>query len=80
MIRALWFLFIVALGVFALNWLVDRPGSVVLNWQGYRVETSVAVLISAVVAIACAAALILQRKPSVVFTTRRYDPDRSGAC
>ena len=24
--------------------------------------------------------MILRRKPDVVFTTRRYDPDRSGAC
>ena len=24
--------------------------------------------------------MILRRKPGVVFTTRRYDPDRSGAC
>ena len=44
MIRALWFLFIVTLGVFALVWLLDRPGSVVLDWQGYRAETSIAVL------------------------------------
>ena len=69
MIRALWFLFTVTLGVFALVWLLDRPGSVVLDWQGYRVETSVAVLIGLVTGIAFATAqgyriwLFLRRAP-----------------
>ena len=70
MIRALWFLFIVSLGIFALVWLLDRPGSVVLDWQGYRVETSIAVMLGLVVGIAFAAAqgyriwLFLRRAPS----------------
>ena len=25
-------------------WLADRPGTVLLEWQGYRVETSVGIL------------------------------------
>lgn len=72
MLRALWFLFLVALCVFALVWLVEQPGSLVLNWQGYRVETSVAVLIGSIVAVAVAAALsyrmwlFLRRAPAQV--------------
>jgi HemY protein len=51
-------------------WLLDRPGSVVLNWQGYRVETSIVVLFGMVVGIAFATAqsyrawLFLRRAPS----------------
>lgn len=70
MIRALWFLFLVSIGVFALVWLADRPGSLVLEWQGYRVETSVAMLIGTIVAVSVTTALsyriwlFLRRAPS----------------
>lgn len=35
--------FIVAIAAFAtgLSWLADRPGSIVVDWQGYEIETSV---------------------------------------
>lgn len=70
MIRALWFLALVSAGIFALVWLADRPGSLVLEWQGYRVETSVAMLIGAIIAVSVATALsyrvwlFLRRAPS----------------
>jgi HemY protein len=57
MLRALWFLFIVTVGIFALVWLLDRPGSVVLDWQGYRIKTSIAVLFGSIIVIAFATAL-----------------------
>ncbi len=72
MIRALWFLALVSLSIFAMVWLADRPGSLVLNWQGYRVETSVAMLIGGVVAISAVTAVIyriwlfLRRAPAQV--------------
>ncbi|WP_448205259.1 heme biosynthesis HemY N-terminal domain-containing protein [Azospirillum sp. sgz302134] len=48
MIRALWFLLKVAVLVAAAIWLVERPGTVNISWQGYVVETSfgIAVLIA----------------------------------
>jgi len=70
MIRALWFLSLVSVSVFAMVWLADRPGSLVLEWQGYRVETSVAILIAGIVAVSVATALsyriwlFLRRAPS----------------
>lgn len=70
MIRALWFLFLVSIGVFALVWLADQPGSLVLEWQGYHVETSVAMLIGVIIAVSVATALsyriwlFLRRAPS----------------
>ena len=69
MLRALWFLFIVTVGIFALAWLLDRPGSVVLDWQGYRIKTSIAVLFGSIIGITFATAmsyriwLFLRRAP-----------------
>ncbi|WP_207455418.1 heme biosynthesis HemY N-terminal domain-containing protein [Azospirillum sp. SYSU D00513] len=40
MSRAIWFLIKVAIIVAAAIWLVEHPGSVSVNWQGYVVETS----------------------------------------
>jgi HemY protein len=56
-LRALWFLIIVFMVVAGVVWLLDRPGTVALDWQGYRLETSFAVLVAAAAAVALAAAL-----------------------
>jgi len=58
MIRVLLFFGILIVLAFAESWLVDRPGELVLNWQGYRIETSVLVAIGAVF-VAAAALLAL---------------------
>jgi HemY protein len=84
MMRALWFLCIVTLGVFALVWLLDRPGTVVLDWLGYRVETSIAVLIGLVSSIAFATAqgyriwLFLCRAPSQMTEAWRQRRKQQG--
>jgi HemY protein len=51
MIRVVLYLIAVAALATGLSWLADRPGSLVLNWEGYEVETSVfrAVVILALV-------------------------------
>ncbi len=41
MLRLVLFLLAVAALAFGLSWLADRPGSLVVNWQGYEIETSV---------------------------------------
>jgi HemY protein len=41
MIRLLLFLFAVLAIAAGLHWLADRPGSIVIQWQGYIAETSV---------------------------------------
>ena len=56
--RALPALIVIALLVAASVYVADRPGSVEVVWQGWRVDTSVAVLVLAVVAIAMAAAAL----------------------
>lgn len=53
MVRVLLYLVLVATFASSAVWIVNRPGDIVVNWQGYRIETSVAVLMAAVVAIAC---------------------------
>ncbi|HXF55306.1 MAG TPA: heme biosynthesis HemY N-terminal domain-containing protein [Hyphomicrobiaceae bacterium] len=41
MVRLIAFLLVVAALASGLSWLADRPGSLVINWQGYELETSV---------------------------------------
>ncbi|WOJ90384.1 heme biosynthesis HemY N-terminal domain-containing protein [Methylocapsa polymorpha] len=54
MIRVLLFFLLLIALAFSEAWLIDRPGEIVLTWQGYRVETSVLVGVGVVLAIAAA--------------------------
>jgi HemY protein len=58
MIQALWFVVVLTVLVVTGIWLADHPGSVTVQWQGYRLDSSVALLLGAVAAVAVAAALI----------------------
>ncbi|MBS0247153.1 MAG: heme biosynthesis protein HemY [Proteobacteria bacterium] len=53
-------LFLVTVGLIAAGfvWFADRPGDVIINWMGYRIETSLMVTLLAVAAIIVAAVLI----------------------
>lgn len=59
MIRILVFLAVIAALAFGVGWLVDRPGSVSLVWEGWQVETTVPVLIFAVVVFTAAVMILL---------------------
>lgn len=52
MVRVLVYLFIIALVAVGAVWLADRPGEVSILWQGYRIETSVAIAAIGVVVLA----------------------------
>jgi HemY protein len=41
MIRLIAFILVVAAAAAGLHWLADRPGTIVVDWQGYVAETSV---------------------------------------
>ena len=41
MFRLIAFLIVVALIAAGLSWLADRPGELIVQWQGYQIETSV---------------------------------------
>ena len=57
MIQALWFMVVLAALALAGVWLADNPGSVTVQWQGYRLDSSVALLLGAVAVVAVLAAL-----------------------
>ena len=46
--RAIWFFIKVGLLVYAAVWIADRPGNVMIAWQGYEITTSIGVVILAV--------------------------------
>lgn len=52
MVRVLIYLAVFACLAFGAVWLADRPGEVSVLWQGYRIETSVAIAAIGVVALA----------------------------
>lgn len=58
MIRVVIFLAAVAVVALGAAWFADRPGDVVITWLGYRIETSVMVLVAAVIAIVVLAVLL----------------------
>lgn len=58
MIRVVTYLVIVGLLALGVAWLADRPGDVVITWQNQRIETSVMVLIMAVMAFATLAVML----------------------
>ena len=58
MIRIVLFLIVVGALSLGVAWLADRPGDVVITWQGLRIETSLMVLAAAVLAAMVVLALI----------------------
>ncbi|GAC1336574.1 MAG: heme biosynthesis protein HemY [Beijerinckiaceae bacterium] len=77
MIRILVFFAILAAIAFGLAWLADRPGDIIMTWQGYRIETSLlvglgAVLVTAIViAIAWTILRFIFRIPSLMSLARK---------
>jgi HemY protein len=68
MLRVL--VFLIALGLIAAGfaWVADRPGDIVLTWQGYRVETSLMVAGVALIALLVLAILLWSILRAVVRT------------
>ncbi len=58
MIRILLFLAAIALAGFGIGWLIERPGSFTLVWQGWQIETSVPVALLSIVLLAAAVILV----------------------
>ena len=55
--RVLRFLGLVVAAAVTTVWLINRPGSVTLDWQGYRIETSVALLLVVMTVLAATSAV-----------------------
>ena len=60
MFKALYFLAIIAAVSSLLGWLADNPGRILLYWQGYRIDTSVGVLIGLIILLAGFLAIIYE--------------------
>jgi HemY protein len=58
MIRVILFLVLVGLIAFGAAWVADRPGEVVVTWLGWRLDTSVTVLLAVVAAMIVIAILV----------------------
>ena len=58
MIRVVFFLLVVGALALGAAWLADRPGDVVITWQGMRIETSLMVLVAAILVAMAVLALI----------------------
>ncbi|HYM03406.1 MAG TPA: heme biosynthesis HemY N-terminal domain-containing protein [Stellaceae bacterium] len=77
-------LIVIALLIAAAVFVADRPGTIAMEWQGWHIETSVAVLVLGVVALAMLAAALfhLLRKivggPSAFMRRRREKRRRDG--
>jgi len=72
MARALIFIVKLAVLVGIALWIADRPGWVTIEWQGYVVETSVALLGLAVLALVVLAALVYRFWRSLVAAPRAF--------
>ncbi|MDB5600972.1 MAG: HemY protein [Xanthobacteraceae bacterium] len=81
MIRVVLFLTAVGLIAFGAAWFADRPGDVLITWLGYRIETSLMVLIGAVAFIVVSSVLVwsifraILRSPDLI---SRIIRDRRG--
>ena len=77
MIRVLFYLVVLAALAMGLAWMAERPGDIVLTWQGYRIETSLLVGIGALLAFTVAAMILWSvlrfvfRIPSLMYLWKR---------
>jgi len=82
--RILWAILLIGLLIAGAVYLADRPGTVELTWQGWQIETSVALLLLGVVLFAFAFAVVLRllrlilRGPRLYARYRRDSRRRRG--
>ncbi|MDO8607827.1 MAG: heme biosynthesis HemY N-terminal domain-containing protein [Phaeospirillum sp.] len=82
--RLLGFLSLTALVVAGAVWLADRPGEVVIHWQGWRVDTTVPVLLAALVVVLVLLSVVgrlgrlIFGAPGRVLDARRASRTRKG--
>lgn len=84
MLRVLGYVFVLAILAVLAAWLADSPGNVSLEWRGWRIDTSFAVLAAAVAILSGAVAVVyrfwlfLRRVPGRVAGSRRDIRQRRG--
>jgi HemY protein len=84
MYRVLKYLTVIVLLVAAAVWLADNPGSVSLDWGGYRVDAPFSVILIAIILLVVFSAIIyrfwlfLRRSPGMIGESRRENRRRRG--
>ena len=81
MTRVVFFLIVVGALALGVAWFADRPGDVMVTWQGWRIETSLTVLVAAVLAAMVVLALLFSLLRAIVrspFLLRRHLNRRRG--
>ncbi|MCW5699541.1 MAG: tetratricopeptide repeat protein [Rhodospirillales bacterium] len=81
-----WIFTFIVIGVIALlaSWLAGDPGAATLNWMGYRIETSMAVVFAVVILIVLVAAILyriwwtLRRMPRTLWQGHKERRRRKG--
>ncbi len=77
MVRVLFFLVVLVALALGLAWLIDRPGEVTLNWEGYRIETSFLAELGILLAVVAALVIVWNilrfsfRLPPTISVARR---------
>jgi HemY protein len=82
--RAIFFIIEVTIVVAVAVWLANRPGVVSVDWQGWRVETSLGIVALVVLVLVVLAATLyvgwrwLRRAPSEIAASRRHRREATG--
>jgi HemY protein len=71
-IRAVFLLLLVAAFMLLAAWFADRPGQVAIEWEGWRIDTSVPVLLAAIALFAAAIALLYRFWRAIVGAPRAF--------
>lgn len=74
--RLILFILVTAAVIFAAVWLADRPGEVTIRWQGWRIDTSVPVLLMLVLAGLAVLVFIGRTLRAVIETPKRWLAER----
>lgn len=70
--RLILFIAVTAALVFVSVWLADRPGEVTIRWQGWRIDTSVPVLLLLVIVVVLALDTIRRLLRAILSSPRRF--------
>ena len=72
MIRGTLLFALLAALMIVVAWIADRPGAVSIVWQGWRIDTSLGVMLAAIVLVALAAAWTFRLWGAIIRVPRDF--------
>lgn len=72
MLRGTAVFIVLAAAMLGVAWFADRPGAVAIHWLGYRVDTSLGVLLAVVAILAAAATMVYRLWDTIVGAPSRF--------